>query len=68
MLNVQALKAEIVRNGLTQSEFCKKMGMSHSTFVRKMKLGNVTTDEATKMIRILKLKNPAKIFFANKLT
>lgn len=64
MINVNLLKAEIVRNGLTQSEFCKKIGMPHSTFVRKMKKGIINTDEAEKMTKILHIKDPNKIFFA----
>ena len=64
MINVKLLKAEIVKNGLTQSKFCEKMGMPHSTFVRKMKKRIVNTDEAEKMIKILKIKEPDKIFFS----
>ena len=64
MLNVNLLKAEIVKNGMTQEEFCKKIGMAHSTFIRKMKIGIVTTEEAEEIIRVLKIKNPVEIFFA----
>ena len=65
MINVNLLKAEIVKNGLTQEKFCKKIGMAHSTFVRKMKRGIVNTDEAEKMTEVLNIKEPEKIFFAN---
>ena len=65
MINVNLLKSEIVKNGLTQSEFCKKIGMPHSTFVRKMKSGVLKTDEAEKMTKLLKLKEPNKIFFSD---
>ena len=64
MINVALLKSEIVKNGMTQTEFCKKIGMAQSTFVRKMKRRIVTTNEAEKMARILHIKNPEKIFFA----
>ena len=64
MLNVNLLKSEIVKNGMTQEEFCKKIGMAHSTFIRKMKIGIVTTEEAEEIIRVLKIKNPVEIFFA----
>ena len=66
MINTNLLKAEIVKNGLTQSEFCKKIGMAHSTFIRKMRLGILNTDEAEKMIEVLDIKNPEKIFFSDK--
>ena len=64
MVNVNLLKAEIVKNGLTQAEFCKKIGMSHSTFIRKMKKRIVNTDEAENMTKVLNIKEPSKIFFA----
>lgn len=63
MVNVNLLKAEIVKNGLTQSEFCEKIGMSHSTFVRKMKKRVLNTDEAEKITKILNIEDPNKIFF-----
>ena len=62
MINVKLLKAEIVKNGMTQDEFCKKIDMAHSTFIRKMRVGVVTTEEAQRMIQILEIKNPAEIF------
>lgn len=64
MVNVNLLKAEIVKNGLTQAEFCKKIGMAHSTFVRKMRTKNLTTNEAEKMIDVLDIKEPGQIFFS----
>lgn len=68
VINVNLLKAEIVKNGMTQEEFCKKIKMAQSTFIRKMKKAVVTTEEAEKMIKTLKIKNPEEIFFAKKLT
>ena len=67
MINVKLLKAEIVKNGMTQDEFCKKINMAHSTFIRKMHIGVVTTEEAQKMIQLLKIKNPTEIFFCRKI-
>lgn len=64
MLNVRLLKAEIVKNGFTQAEFCKKIGMAHSTFIRKMRLGVVSTIEAQKMAEVLNIEEPNKIFFS----
>ena len=68
MINVNLLKAEIVKNGMTQEEFCKKIGMAHSTFIRKMRKRVLTTEEAEKIIEVLKIKKPNEIFFANNLT
>ena len=64
MVNVNLLKSEIVKRGWTQDEFCARIGMAHSTFVRKMKKGIVTTKEAETMTDVLGVKNPEKIFFA----
>lgn len=64
MIDVNLLKAEIVKNGMTQTEFCTAIGMAHSTFIRKMKRRTVNTDEAEKMAKVLNIKEPGKIFFA----
>ncbi len=63
MIDSRLLKSEIVKNGYTQEEFCKKIGMAHSTFVRKMRNGIFKTNEAEKIATVLKLEEPAKIFF-----
>ncbi len=63
MFNRNLLKAEIVKNGLTQEEFCKIIAMPQSTFVRKMKTGQFYTEEAQKICETLHIEDPAKIFF-----
>ena len=68
MINRNLLKSEIVKNGLTQAELCQKIGMAHSSFIRKMKNGVFTTDEAEKLINVLGIQNPVDVFFATKLT
>ena len=45
MINVNMLKSEVVKNGMTQKDFCNSIGMSQSTFIRKMKRGVFKTDE-----------------------
>ena len=64
MFNAQALKAEIVRNGLTQREVAKSIGLSANTFSSKMKNGSFGMDEAAKMIELLGIKDAGAIFFA----
>lgn len=64
MINQNLLRAEIVRNGMTQKELAKRLGMSETTFIRKMKKGVFGTDEASKMINELGIENPTRIFFA----
>lgn len=68
MLDKNALKAEIVRNGLTQKDVAKKIGISEKTFISRMKNGVFGTDEAEIMIRELNISNPAAIFFAHQVT
>lgn len=68
MLNRNALKAEIVRNGFTQKEVAAKLGISEKTFISRMKKGIFGTDEAAIMIQILHIANPVDIFFANEVT
>lgn len=68
MLDKNALKAEIVRNGLTQKDVAKLVGISEKTFISRMQKGVFGTDEAEIMIRVLGIKNPAEIFFAQSVT
>lgn len=68
MLDRNALKAEIVRNGLTQKEVAKALGISEKTFISRMRRGVFGTDEAEKMIKFLDIKNPIDIFFAAEVT
>lgn len=62
-MNTNLLKAEIVKNGLTQKEFCKSIKMAQSTFIRKIHKGVFNTDEIERMVNVLNLKRPEQIFF-----
>jgi len=62
MMDRAALKAEIVRNNLTQKQLAIEIGMSPATFVRRMKRGVFGTDEVERMIKRLHITNPAEIF------
>lgn len=68
MLNRNELRAEIVRNGLTQKEVAKMIGISEKTFISRMNKGVFGTDEVAIMVRELGIKNPIDIFFANEVT
>ena len=63
-MNIQALKAEIVRQGYTQAEVAKLIGISETTMSRRMQKENFGLDEAKKLIELLKIHNPQDIFFA----
>lgn len=68
MLNRNALRAEIVRNGLTQKDVASMLGISEKTFISRMKKGTFGTDEAAILIKNLHIANPVDIFFANEVT
>lgn len=62
-MNANALRAEIVKNGLTCEQTAKRIGMSETTFWRRMRSGNFGLDEANRLIKLLRIENPAEIFF-----
>lgn len=68
MVNQNLLRAEIVRNGMTQRELANKIGMSESTFLRKMKKGAFGTDEVERMIVVLNINDPLSVFFDMKVS
>lgn len=61
-MNVNALKAEFKRNGLTQAEVAKKIGISETTMSRRMKMQDFGLDEAERLIKLLHIQNPGDIF------
>lgn len=65
MILVNELKGKIVAKGLTQEKVAKELGITHKTFATRLKKGFFTTLEIEKMIKILELKNPWEIFFAD---
>lgn len=68
MLDRKALRAEIVRNGLTQKELATILGMSEKTFITRMKKGVFGTDEVEIMVSTLNIEDPLRIFFASSVT
>lgn len=68
MLDVKALKAEMVRNGYTQAMLADELGITSRTFSTRLKTGDFGAKEIEVIIKVLHLKKPLKIFFANKVT
>ncbi len=68
MLDRNALRAEIVRNGLNQKDVAQMLNMSEKTFISRMKKGIFGTDEVEIMIEKLDIQNPMAIFFAQTVT
>jgi len=68
MLDIKALRAEMVRNGYTQAALAKEIGLSDKTFGTRLKTGDFGVKEIEVMIKVLHLKEPLAIFFAQEVT
>ena len=68
MINANLIKAKIVENGMTQAQVAEKIGMCSKTFSLKMSSGKFGLDEADKLIDLLKIEDPLKYFFADKVS
>lgn len=62
-MDVNGLKAEIKRNGYTLQETAGLIGISTSTFWRKLRNNTLDLCEAEKLIQVLNIQNPGQIFF-----
>ena len=61
-MNVNALKAEIVRNGYTIAQVAKMIGISETTMSRRRKKHDFGLNEAQRLIDVLHIQNPGDIF------
>lgn len=68
MVNTLKLKAAFVENGKTQEDVAKAIGLSDTTFSRRMKRAEFGSDEINKMVEFLNIKDPVSIFFPNWVT
>ena len=68
MIDTDALRGLIVSKGLTQQKVAHELGIAPKTFYLKMKKGVFGSNEMEAMIKILSIKNPQEIFFADKST
>ena len=68
MINANLIRARIVELGMKQAQVAAQMNMSAKTFSIKMKNGKFGLDEADRMIDILKLEQPERYFFQQKVT
>lgn len=65
-MNTARLRGIIAERGYSQREVAKRIGMTEKTFYSKMKSGVFGTDEATKMVELLDIHDPASIFLTQK--
>jgi transcriptional regulator with XRE-family HTH domain len=63
MIAVNELKGKMVANGYTQEEVAKALGISPKTLYNKLKRGILGSDEIEKLIHLLSIEDPMKIFF-----
>ena len=63
MILVNELKGKIRAKGYTQEKLAKELGISPKTLSNKLSKGVFGSDEIEKMIKILEIDKPTKIFF-----
>lgn len=68
MIDRNALKSEVVKNGKNYSWLAAELGISHQTFYAKLKNERFTLAELNKMISILKIEDYCDIFFASQVS
>ena len=66
MIDTASLRAEMTRYGFTQKQMAESIGISPRTFSNKLKKGVLGSDEIEQMIHILKIQDPASIFFCSR--
>ena len=64
MIKTDDLRGIIAKNGLSQTDVAKMIGVTPKTFCEKMKNGVFGSDEIQIMIDELHIENPMPIFFA----
>lgn len=66
MVDVPRLKAQMALKGETGRSLAKKMGIHENRMYYKLKTGNFSLKDCTKLIKILDIQNPSEIFFAER--
>lgn len=64
MIKTDELRGVIAKNGYSQSDIAKMIGVTPKTFYEKMKNGVFGSDEIQIMINNLQIEDPISIFFA----
>lgn len=68
MIDVLAIKADMVRYGYTNKKLAKELKISEQTLIRRFKKGDFNLDEAKVIIECLHIENPLKYFFTDVVT
>lgn len=68
MVDTQALRGAIVAAGYNLDSFANAIGMKRRTLGNRLKSGIWGSDEIENVIDVLNLSDPARIFFADRVT
>lgn len=68
MVDTNALRGRIAEKGFSQARVAKYIGITPKTFYEKMNRGVFGSDEIQKMIYLLDIDDPVKIFFTELVT
>lgn len=68
MVDTNKLRGIIAERGMSQLQVAEHLGMTGKTFYTKMKTGKFDSDEMYDMVSLLRIENPAEIFFAKAVT
>ena len=66
MIRTDELRGIIAKNGYSQSDVAKMIGITPKTFYEKMKIGVFGSDEIQVMINELHIEDPISILFAQR--
>lgn len=64
MVNTDKLRGLIAEKNLSQKAVAQELGISKKTMTNKMQNGRFSNDEMDKLIKLLEIKDPVAIFFA----
>ncbi|WP_101913158.1 helix-turn-helix domain-containing protein [Megasphaera vaginalis (ex Bordigoni et al. 2020)] len=67
MVDTNALRGIIAREGKSQVQVADALGITPKTFYEKMKKGVFNSDELYAMVKFLNISNPIKIFLPTRL-
>lgn len=68
VVNVNELKAEIVRKGFTQKEVYEGIGLSKRQWEIRIEKKKFDSDDIFSLINFVGIENPMPIFFADEVT
>ncbi len=66
MVRSDLLRGKIAEKGLNIRKVAEVLGITPKTMSDKLKKGVFNTDEAEKLVSLLEIENPGRIFFAEK--